>query len=112
MVILTTPEGKTVKVDAETDVQIYSAPHNPPDTGTAYTAGTDLYAHRARSGKVYYYAETWSMWQGTETTYRLLTEEEAREFIIERAGGTDYERAGIYVDRAEKYFPGIFEETA
>jgi hypothetical protein len=112
MIILTTPEDKKVKINQEKDALLYDAPANPPNTGTTYTDGTDLYAHRARSGAVYFYTKSWSMWQGVETTYELLSEEEARQFIIDRAGGTDYIRGGVDAENAEKYLPGIFMEDA
>lgn len=83
--ILMTPEGKKVKISKKDDVCLFDAPHNPPNTGTAYTAGTDLYAHKARSGNWYYYEYHWSMWQGTEERHELITEEEAKRFILERA---------------------------
>jgi hypothetical protein len=111
--ILRTPEGKKVAIAPNNDTCLFSAPHNPPDTGTAYTSGTDLYAHKARSGKVYFYSYCWSMWQGTESYYNLLTESEAKEFLLGKAEGTGYNGlSNCEVERAEEYFPGIFDEDA
>lgn len=112
MVVLTTPEGKKVVTD-EKDVCLYSSARNPPNTGTAYTRGKDLYAHRAKSGKLYFYTYSWSMWQGEGHTYRLITEEEAQEFLLSRAELSDWNS----ISPAEKekileIWPDFFEETA
>ena len=111
--VLMTPEGKRVVINPETDVHLYEAPHNPPNTGTACTSGTDLYAHKARSGKVYYYKYHWSMWQGEQTYYNLSSDGDAREMLLHHAGNTGY---GALSEKeralAEEYFPGIFDEDA
>jgi len=93
--LLMTPEGKKVQVSIREDTCLYDAPHNPPNTGTAYTSGTNLYYHKARSGKGYYYTYFWSMWQGTEDHYELITEEEAKTFILERATTSGYIGSGV-----------------
>jgi len=111
-IILKTPDGKKVVVDIKGDVLLYDAPQNPPNTGTRFTSGTDLYAHKARSGKVYFYSYFWSMWEGTDSSYKLLTEDEAKEFILDNAGIADHVAAGIKWERVKEYFPDIDEETA
>jgi len=83
--VLMTPDGKKVVINTEKDVCLYSAPHNPPNTGTTYTRGTDLYAHKARSGNIYYYYVHWSMWQGEQTSYELISREEAEKFLLKKA---------------------------
>lgn len=110
--LLMTPDGKKVQADITKDERLYDAPHNPPNTGTAYTSGTDLYVHKARSGKTYFYTHFWSMWQGTDSSYELLTEDEAKEFILDKAQGAGYVAGGVMDDACEKYFPGIFDEDA
>lgn len=106
--ILMTPEGKKVVINKKNDKELYGAPVNPPNTGTRYTSGTDLYAHKSRSGNWYYYTYSWSMWQGEESSYELISEGEAREFILSRTNA----RGSIDEDLAEELFPGIFEEDA
>ncbi len=111
--ILRTPEGKKVAINPRDDEQLYSAPRNPPNTGTAYTAGTDLYVHRARSGRNYFYTHSWSMWQGTEDSYNLLTEDEAKEFLLSKAESSGHTELGSGErDRAEELFPGLCDEDA
>lgn len=113
IVILKTPEGKKVKLNTQEDEDLYAAARNPPNTGTAYTSGVDLKRHVARSGNPYYYLQHWSMWQGSETWYELISEEEAKEFLLEKAGGTYWTRlSDTERERAEELFPGIFEEDA
>jgi len=112
MVVMKTPEGKRV-VTSEKDVCLYSAPRNPPNTGTRYTAGTDLFAHRAKSGKLYFYTYSWSMWQGEEPEYTLVSEEKAKEFILKRAGLTGWpEISNTEKEKILEIWPDFFEETA
>lgn len=88
--VLLTENKERVIIDMKNDDCLYSAPVNPPNTGTTYTRGTDLYAHTAQSGKVYYYAYSWSIWQGEESQINLLTKEEAEEFLIDKLSLTGY----------------------
>jgi hypothetical protein len=112
-IVLKTPEGKKVVVDISHDECLYESPHNPPNTGTRYTSGVDLYAHKARSGAMYFYSHSWSMWQGTEAEYFLMTDDEMKSALLDHASDagpgsiTDNER-----ERIEKHFPGIFDEDA
>jgi len=89
-IVLKTPEGKNVVVDISIDTRIYESPCNPPNTGTRFTTGTDLYSHVARSGKEYFYFYNWSMWQGTEPEYCLTTREDAYTFLVNTAGEGGY----------------------
>lgn len=113
-IVLKTPEGKKVVVDISHDNCLYESPHNPPNTGSSYTRGTDLYAHKARSGTMYYYSYSWSMWQGEEAGYQLMTPDEMREALIDAAGysGPGRMSDGEKEDIEQNYFPGIFDEDA
>ena len=112
-IVLKTPDGKKVVVDISHDECLYSSPHNPPNTGTRYTAGTDLYAHRARSGTTYYYSPFWSMWQGTEAEFNLLTSDEMKELLVNHASDAGPGSMSTNeIATAEKHFPGIFDEDA
>ena len=107
--ILLTQDEKKVKVDTSHDVNLYCAPHNPPNTGTKYTSGTDLYYHRARSGNEYFYTHYWSMWQGSEEVFELITKKEAEKFLID-VWNNQY--GNMKLDEVKKLFPNIDEETA
>lgn len=107
--LLMTPENKRVVVEVSTDECLYDAPHNPPNTGLQFTSGTDLYAHKARSGKVYFYTYHWSMWQGSEDSYELFDFDDAKDFLLERATIAGHVAAGINQSLVEKYFPGLFD---
>jgi len=85
------PEGKKIVVDTKADPCLFSAPVNPPNTGTKYTRGKDLYYHKARSGKEYFYFHSWSMWQGEEDSLRLADRQEAESFLIEKAGNSGWD---------------------
>lgn len=111
MKILMTPEGKKVVITPDKDICLYDAPHNPPNTGLAHTQGVDLFAHKARSGKMYFYVYRWSMWQGTPSSYALITEDKAKEFVLEKAG-KEYGLSRHEEERAQMIWPDIFEENA
>jgi hypothetical protein len=112
MTVLKTPEGKKVVINSN-DPRIYQAPRNPPNTGTRYTSGTDIFSHKARSGTVYFYTHTWSMWQGTEDEYRLVSPDEVKDLLVELAGMTGHDRlTDAEIQIAEEHFPGIFDEDA
>jgi len=88
--VLITQDGKRVVVNKKTDPCLYESPYNPPNTGTAYTRGIDLYAHKARSGKIYFYFSHWSLWQGEEDSLELISKSEAEEFLLQKAGLTGH----------------------
>jgi hypothetical protein len=111
--ILKTPDGRKVVVNRQTDECLFKAARNPPNTGTAYTSGVDLYRHVSRKGNVYYYTYHWSMWQGSVDTYELITEEEAKQFLLKHMMMTGYDKLDEDEQkRAEELFPNIFEEDA
>lgn len=108
-----TSDGKRVVCDTDTDPQLYDAPHNPPNTGTRYTRGTDLYAHAAKSGTVFFYAYSWSMWQGEESTAELWTQAQVEEFIVERMAGPEHARpSSSELERLAEYGINVLDETA
>ena len=112
-VALKTPDGKTVVVDTKTDDKLYAAPCNPPNTGTQYTRGKDLLAHKARSGKVYFYFHAWSLWQGEEDRVWLCSKKEAEEFLEEKAAASGWEQLteGEAKELNETYGFHLYEET-
>ncbi|MDD5510659.1 MAG: hypothetical protein PHI12_07615 [Dehalococcoidales bacterium] len=110
--ILMTPENKKVAINIDTDACLFDAPHNPPNTGTRYTSGVDLYAHKARSGKLYFYTYSWSMWQGTESNFHLISDEEAKQFLLEKAGYANYGLSPGEREGALGFFPNLFDEDA
>ena len=111
--VLRSPEGKKVVIDPETDAKLYDAPVNPPNTGTQYLTGVDLYTHKARSGNAYFYLHGWSMWQGSEDTFTLIDRDEAEAFLIEKAGLSGYAGLDAHeIERAVKYGFEIYKEDA
>jgi len=111
--VLKTPDGKKVVINRETDECLFKAARNPPDTGTAYTSGVDLYRHVSRKGNVYYYTFGWSMWQGSVDTYELISEQQAKLFLLNHMMLTGWNKLDEDEQkRAEELFPGIFAEDA
>lgn len=108
-----TADNKRVVCDTESDTQIYDAPNNPPNTGTRYTRGTDLYAHNAKSGQVYFYAYHWSMWQGEESSAELWSDSQVEAFIVGRMSGPYHERpSDSDIERLADLGINILDETA
>jgi len=112
--ILLTEDGKRVQINPRQDVKLYDAPNNPPNTGTAYTRGVDLYAHKARSGQWYFYFFSWSMWQGEGSGYTLASRENAILFLQEKATCTGWaELSKSDMERATEVFKeDVFSEDA
>lgn len=105
--------GKRIVCDTSIDDQIYDAPHNPPNTGTRYTRGTDIYAHKAKSGAVYFYARHWSMWQGEEERVELMGADEVRDFFDARMNGDYHARpSDEEIAKLSEYGIELFDETA
>jgi len=112
MIVLKTPDGKKVVVNRNTDERLYKAPENI-NIGVDTTRGTDLYRHVSRKGYVYYYFYRWSMWQGETCDYQLISEEEAIEFLLEKAGlSYPLGLSDSESKRAAELFPDIFVEDA
>lgn len=112
-VVLKTNDDKKVVVSVRSDEKIYDAPHNPPNTGTTYTSGEDLYLHIAKSGKEFFYIYGWSMWQGSSDYYRLISKDEAEEFLLNKMNGNYHVRLSTSeIMRAEELGFNLLEETA
>lgn len=108
-----THDNKRIVCDTAVDDCIYDAPNNPPNTGTRYTRGTDIYAHRAKSGTVYFYGRNWSMWQGESETVELMTADDVKEFFASRLNGDYHARpADEEIAKLSDYGIDLFEETA
>jgi hypothetical protein len=111
--VLITDDGKRVIVNTKTDVCLYETPCNPPNPGTDYTRGTDLYAHRARSGNVYFYLHHWSLWQRESSWLELVDRHEALDFLLEKARLTNVAAMDEdEIETAKEFGFNILEETA
>ncbi len=92
------------------DAALYLSPLDSPETGFSISRGTDLFAHRAPDGTVYFYLYHWSLYSNEINICQITSEDSARNFILERMGRgdrcriTDPERTRIL-----EYFPGIFD---
>jgi len=105
-------DGTRWIADTKTDLALYKAPHNPPNTGSTYTRGEDLYVHKTRSHGLKFYVLSWSMWQGEELNLRPVSREEAESFLEGCVG--DYWDFPDEDDKKllEEYGFKILEETA
>jgi hypothetical protein len=112
--ILKTDSGKIIEINPDRDLYLYKAPVNPPNTGTQFTRGADLYAHKTRNGNWYYYLLTWSMWQGDSGGPELISRDEAISFLQDKATLTGWaELDEREIEKAVEHFgQNIFAETA
>jgi len=111
--VVTEPDGTRWIADTKTDDALYTAPQNPPNTGSAYTRGTDLFVHKTRSHGLRYYTRSWSMWQGEQPdVLESLSHEEAEEFLAARVG--DYRNFPNEEEntKLKEYGFNILQETA
>lgn len=70
-------DGSRVILSYQNDTVLYKAPQNPPNTRSTYTKGTDLLVHDTKNHGPVFYKYHWSMWQGSESWYEMITKEEA-----------------------------------
>ena len=111
--VLRTQDGKKVVIDVSKDKHLYRCPVNPPGSGTSGFTGTDLLAHTARSGNVYFYFHHWSMWQGSVDSFSLIDRNTAEEFLIEKAGlSGQYGLDEREIEFAKEFGFDLMEETA
>ena len=95
-------------LNAKFDVALYLSSRKSSETGFSISRGTDLFAHRAPSGTLYFYLYHWSLYSNETNICQITSEDSARNFILEhmRRGNrhkiTDPERIRIL-----EYFPGI-----
>ena len=108
--MLITKDGKRMKI-SDDDPCLFKSPMNPPNTGTRYTTGSDLYAHTTKNGNVYFYLYNWSMWQGSEASYEIISKDEAEEFVIMKMGSF-YGPSSEELDFCKRFRLNIDEETA
>ena len=101
-----TAEWRTLALDPAKDTPIYRSPRNGPDDNRpAPDRGTDLFAHTAKSGSVYYYLWHWSQRSNETNICQLTTEDSAKQFIREQCGGSA-SATGLDHDAPEVYLPG------
>jgi hypothetical protein len=111
--VLLTEEGKKVVIDTKQDARLYESPQNPPNTGTRYTRGTNLYCHETKNKNKYFYFYSWSMWQGEGGEIVLCSKKEAEDFLIEKAGNVGWDSLDdTEYEYLEKYGFNLLEENA
>lgn len=87
MTYLKTIDGKRVSV--ERLIEAARTHRNPPNTGTKYTQGNDLYFVKSKNGEMYFFKYFWSMWQGVESNWTPISIDDAEELFNELNNG-DY----------------------
>jgi len=100
---------KKVILDRQKDECLYMSPRNLQNI----TRGEDLYRHVTKKGTIVYYIYSWSMWQGETCDYKIVNEETAKDFLLDRAGEpSPYGLSRDEIEKAQKLFPDLFEEDA
>lgn len=111
--VFETEEGRVV-IDMSKDVCLYRAPRNPPNTGTDFTDGTDIYLHKTKKGKEVFYFYHWTMWQGCRKRIEIVTKNEVVDELLRHAGKTGWDGLDEedYVFIKEQIGIDLLEETA
>lgn len=105
--VLRTEDKKKVVIDIENDSQLYAA------SAHRETRGTDLYAHRAQSGKIFFYMHEWSRWEGEVDQFILISRDKVEDRLIRLAGLCgDAALTEAEFQRAEEFGFNLLEETA
>jgi hypothetical protein len=78
------PEWRTLALDPATDTPLYRSPRELPDTSAPTERGTDILAHTAKSGNVYYYLWHWSQKPNETNICQLTTKESAKQCVREQ----------------------------
>jgi len=102
MRVLKSDDGKKIVIDVNKDPCIYE------DSRYNATRGLDLHAHKAESGKIFFYFYRWSQWENENTDVELCTKEYAEEFLINRSGNITEDEIKV----AKEYGIDLLEETA
>ena len=76
-------EWRTLALNPENDILLYRSLREHPETYGAFDRGTDLFAHAAPSGTVYFYLWHWSKRNGETCICQLTTEDSAVGFLRE-----------------------------
>lgn len=106
--VLRTEDNKKAVIDVEEDTRLYSAP-----IMAGHTRGTDIYAHKAQSGAVYFYTHSWSRWQGEPDVFELISREEAEAMLIRLVGICgDASITDEEIEQAKEFGFDLLEETA
>lgn len=79
--IIRLEDGTKYIANLKKDPRLYRSPQNPPNTGSRYTEGTDLYAHLTQNHGYQFYKYEWSMYQGSEDKVIPVTRDEAIQFL-------------------------------
>lgn len=105
-------DGTTTVLNTKNDTELYTAPRNPPNTGSRYTSGTDLQVHETKTHGNQFYLVNWSMWQGTETTIDIISKDQAIEFVRDQVGDYWGFPSDGDVKILKEYGIDLMEETA
>lgn len=103
MAIRMMQDGKTIVLDPTNDACLFSTYQPQGDNNSRWD---EYYAHRSRSGKIYFYDRYTTLWQGEFNSIRMLSVNEMKEILEGRAFTPDQE------ERILEYIPDFFEEDA
>jgi hypothetical protein len=93
---------RLLALNPKSDVSLYLSPRTTTEGGTI-SRGTDLFIHRASSGTIHFYLRHWSTKQNETSILQIISEDTARDFIVESTEIMDSER-----NRILEHFPDIF----
>lgn len=80
-------EWRNLSLNPANDIPLSQSPRNSPDTGFSIPRGTDLFAHRAPSGTLYFYLYYWSLYSNETNICQITSEDSARNYLLEHMRG-------------------------
>ena len=110
--IIRLEDGTKYVANLKKDIKVYAAPVNPPNTGSIYTDGTDLYTHATKTHGYQFYKYEWSMWQGSEDKIIPVTKDEAIRFLESVSDDYNGFPDADDLEELKEYGIDLAEETA
>jgi hypothetical protein len=73
----------------QSDIALYLSLRDSSETGCSISRGTDLFAHRATSGTIYFYHYHGSLYSNETNICQITSEESVRNYLLEHMKGED-----------------------
>src|SRR5271157_4136536 len=88
-------ERWNLALNPQMDEVLCQSPRHSSDSSNLVTQGTDLFVHRSGTSITHFYLRHWSTKQNEIGILQIVSEDTAREFIVECTEITELERNRI-----------------
>lgn len=103
-------EWRSLALNPVTDIPLYRSPRHAPGNNARLHRGTDVFAHAAPGGSIYFYLWHWSMCDSKTDICQLTTADSAKHFIREQVCGREV-ITGLEHEHLMEYLPGLYWDT-